>query len=439
MNAPPAALLPALLATLLLAGACTASGGAARPGPLPAPALVPGIVRYEAAARVEPAAGSVAARFRLSFLADEGTADSVAFVLNRGLHVHEVSGPAVRGHRSAPSPVTDAWTQVVVELDGSVAAGDPVMLEVAYGGVPVLPEGGIGSISPAWVELNLDAMWQPVLATFDRRMEGVLRLELPDSWTVVGSGTVELAEGAYLLRSTVLLPDVPFVAAPALERVEADGFTVYFRGDGEADARRVLAAAAACAGYLNREFGGTRPLPPGRMVLVDRRDGGYARTDYIVLSDVSGDEPSLRQFLCHELAHFWSTTASFTSPEHWMSEGFAEYVSGRVVREQLGAEAFARVVARWEEPGHGVGPVWTPEGTRRPGGAAMYRRAPAILHRLEGRIGAEAFARFLHRYMVEEVRTTARLLEILREEAGDEAVRWFVAELGRGAEGEAGR
>jgi aminopeptidase N len=61
----------------------------------------------------------------------------------------------------------------------------------------------------------------------------------------------------------------------------------------------------------------------------------------------------------------------------------------------------------------------------------MYRRAPVILNRLEQRIGADAFDRFLHRYMVEDVRTTRRLIEHLREIAGEEPAEWFTAELMR--------
>jgi hypothetical protein len=78
---------------------------------------------------------------------------------------------------------------------------------------------------------------------------------------------------------------------------------------------------------------------------------------------------------------------------------------------------------------------WTPELTARPSFVLMYRRAPALLARLEDRIGEEAFDRFVERYMTEGVARTEALLEMLGEVAGDEAERWFRGELAEASEG----
>jgi hypothetical protein len=238
--------------------------------------------------------------------------------------------------------------------------------EDAHGvlGEPEFSADGIGGISAAWVELNLDAMWQPVVATFDRRMAGVLRVELPEQWDLVSSGTVTREGDAFVVRSTVLLSDVPFVAAPRLSRVRAAGFEVSYRVDDEA-AAAVLVAADACASYLNREFGDARPLPPGRIVIADRPGGGYARTNYIVLNEVSADRRGLHHYLCHELAHFWSDSEDFRSPEHWMSEAFAEYVAAR---------ASMRPTARRFSPASSAAGRRLADGTAR----SEHRRRPAV-------------------------------------------------------------
>lgn len=93
------------------------------------------------------------------------------------------------------------------------------------------------------------------------------------------------------------------------------------------------------------------------------RDGpGYARKNYIVLSQINPDDTTgLHYFLCHELAHYWTPSPGPFSPDHWMSEAFAEYVAVRYLREHFGEEPFNDSVDRWEEMGRAHGPVWTPE------------------------------------------------------------------------------
>jgi aminopeptidase N len=65
----------------------------------------------------------------------------------------------------------------------------------------------------------------------------------------------------------------------------------------------------------------------------------------------------------------------------------------------------------------------------------MYRRAPALLARLEDRIGEEAFDRFLERYMIRQVPTTQELLAHLAEVAGPDAEEWFRVLLSEGPSG----
>jgi hypothetical protein len=115
-----------------------------------------------------------------------------------------------------------------------------------------------------------------------------------------------------------------------------------------------------------------------------------------------------------------------------MSEAFAEYVGARYVRDAHGLDAFRDMVEAWERAGEGAGPVWVEGMTARGSDAVMYRRAPALLSRLEERIGEAAFDRFLERYMINEVANTPELLGHLAEVAGPEIEQWFRALLSEG-------
>ena len=398
---------------------------------------VAGRAVYDSEVRVDPEAASLSARSTLRYIADENTAAKAAFLLNRGLTLEAVRGAAVRSFRSAPFETTPSWNLIEVELD-RVSPGDAVTLEIAYSGKPEFSSDNINGISSDWVELNIDSQWYPVFSTLDQQMTGVLRVGLPSDWEVVASGSASLEDGFHVIRNTVPQVDVAFAAAPSLEQTSSRVATVYAREHDPRVAAAVLEAAESCGNYLDQRFGSQDPLPQAKLVLAGRTGPGYARKNYIVLSRVNPDErQGLHRFLCHELAHYWTRSAGSRSPHHWMTEAFAEYASGAYIRERFGEPAFHTMVAQWETAGRDHGPVWTPESTKRPSGMVMYRRAPYLLHRLEERIGKEAFDRFVARYMSGDVRTTPALLDTLRDIAGPEAELWFRQELASGPSGSA--
>jgi aminopeptidase N len=195
---------------------------------------------------------------------------------------------------------------------------------------------------------------------------------------------------------------------------------------------RVLQTAAACAAYLDERYGAREKLPHVKIVLAPRNGPGYARTNYIVITDVAKLPPdALSRFLCHELAHFWSSGAIASGPENWLNEAFAEFVALRYVRSVHGQEAFDRIMNQFRTISEKQPAVWTPTGTARPSGMVAYRKAPYLLHRLEERLGTEVMDRILARRMSERVTTTRTLLTLVAEVAGREHSDWFASELGK--------
>lgn len=418
---------------IVAAGAVLAGCGAAADMQDTAPAPTPGHPVYEAFIRPDPAAGTLSADWRIRFIADERTAASVTFLIADGMNIERVAGPAVRAHRTEPFPPVPVWKQLVVELDSTVQAGTEVALEIAYSGAPVFPPSGINSLTTEWIELSVDSGWLPLFSTFDQQWTGTLRIALPESWVVVTSGSVEYADGAHVVRNTIPQLDVAFSAAPSLEQIAASGFTIYHRGADSAVVAAAFDAAQACAAYLNERYGAESPMRDVRLVLVDRATSAYSRKNYITLSHFDPqDRVSTNHLICHELAHTWSWGADPMGPDHWLTEGFAEYVAARFVRHRFGPETFDSLIALWDEVSRTAGPVWTPELTGRGDEVLLYRRAPVALASVERQIGTEAFDRFLERYMAGRARTTPDLLRELEAVAGAEAAAALRAELGRG-------
>jgi hypothetical protein len=409
-----AALLASLTAVLL---------GAAAP-PLPVATLV-----YDARVIIAPDSGWIDAAVTLRYPVPSANDTGVVLLLNRGLSVQSLGGAQVQSHAVRASGFSPAWQELDVTFVDDVVPGDTVTIVLGYRGRPEMPGDGINRITPAWVELGIDSQWFPVVSTFAQAMIGDVRIQLPPSWTVVGSGDVAFERGEHVLRTRVDQIDVAFTASPRLQRAATNAAEVYHRTMSETAVQAVLAVASTCVNALNTQFGERVPFPIARLVLAERDGPGYARKNYIVLSTVNAQEPeALQQFLCHEVAHFWTRSPGSFSPDHWMSEAFAEYAAAMAVREVHGNEAFARLRARWDA-GTAPGPVWTATSTQRPSYQLMYRRAPALLAQLEQRLGAERFAQLMTRYMVDGITSTTALLEQVATIGGAESAAWFRAAL----------
>ncbi len=397
------------------------------------PAPVAGQVQYDATVGFNLGAGELDAAVTLQLPSTAAVGDTIRLLLNRGLTVQSVTGTAVRSHQVGPSDFSPAWQMVSILLDGPIPAGAVRTIEIRYAGKPELPGDGINAIAPHRVELNLDSQWFPIPARIDHELVGVLRTRVPAGWQVASGGTIERLDSAVVVRSRVPQVDVAISATPGFRELPGRQFTILYNDAGERTARAVLVAAENCAGYLDGRFGGRDRFPGGRIVLADRPGPGYARKNYIVLSNIDPDSSeALHNFLCHEVAHYWTRFSGAMSPNYWLIETFAEFSAALYLRDRIGAAAFDRRRSIWESGGRAAGPVWTPATTTRQPYAVAYRRGPYLLTLLEDRIGRETFARFIDGYMETGIATTQALLDHLQGVAGAQASAWFAAELAKG-------
>jgi hypothetical protein len=368
-------------------------------------------------------------RWSIRFVADSATTDSVVVRLNAGLAVSRVGGHNVASYVARPG---DDVQVVTVRLTPRLISSSQGRIDIEYAGVPVFGSDSINGISPAWVELGLDSHWLPVFAGYGKRIAGRVRISLPPGWTAVASGNVIPSGDFLLLETSIPLSDIAFTASPLFHHADAPNTSVYWMRSDSVTVARVLDVAESCRVHLNARYAGTDSLPAVRVVMAPRIGPGYARRNYIVLTDVaSAPKPVLGGFICHEFAHFWSIAANSSGPENWLNEGMAEYVAARYVRASFGQAAYDSTVARWRRMSTGQPPIWTPQSTRRPSAQVAYRKAPFLLSRLEERIGSDKMDQFLRRYMTERIRTTPQLLAVLQDVAGLETASWLREELAR--------
>jgi hypothetical protein len=417
------------LLPVLAAGLAIGCARAPRPVVVSAPAVRPGITSYDGVVKVDPGVGAIDARWRIALSAEALRGDSVSFLLNEGLAVARLGGADVLGYSRAADSGT---AHLTVRFAPAVHARGVATMEIAYAGRPVFSEDSINGIHPGWVELGVDSYWQPVVEGLTQQIVARVGVVLPPAWSLVASGHVERHGDTLALANDVPLVDVAFTASPALRRNGDARVGVHTTGTDGALVPNVLATAKSCTRYLDARYGAATPLPPAEIVIAPRGGPGYARKNYIVITRVADTATvALQRFICHELAHFWSTGAIAAGPENWLNEAFAELVSARFVREASGDAAYQSILANWRQRSTNTPPIWTPAATRRPGPRVSYGKAPLLLHRLEERVGTPTMDRILVRFMTEPIRTTDRLITMVGEVAGGDTAGWLREELAR--------
>lgn len=419
-------------AILLLLTALSACGGAGNGGDAQHELKAgPEQAAYRGQITLRPKQHGLDAEWSIRYVPDSTTADSVSFLLNEKLEVSELSGPSVAGYTRHEG--VSRSDRITVRFREDVRPGSAVDLHFSYGGQPRFPSRRHNRISREWVELSVESFWHPLFASFDQELVGVLEVRLPPGWTAVASGSTARRDSALVIRNTVPQIDAAFLAAPTLQTTSSGDYSVYHTGADPERLDRILDAAAACGRYLNRRFANGDSLPPVQVVVAPRSDGpAYARKNYVVVPDRARDSRlATVEFLCHELAHFWSHGANPMSADNWMNEGFAVYTAARFIRREFGTSVYDSIVGVWVDQARGQPPVWTPDGTGRPPGKINYYKAPLVLRRLEQAIGTAPFDHFTRAYMIRKPETTTELLGILEEVAGDPAKDTLEALLSR--------
>lgn len=388
------------------------------------------VYHYEGEMAVEVETGFVDLDWRISVL--DPAAESVTFLLAPSLGNIEVGGDAAGFERGEEGP----FQAIVIALPP--AAGEPRVIELAYDGIlfPEPPSNEINAVSPERVELSVDGFWLPVDARFEGYLTADLTVDVGAPWLGVANGTVEPLPTGVRIRNAEASLDIAFTLAPDFRVTQADGFTLYDLRDTDAGTERLIEAAAFCFDYLDPLYGARSPLPDAHFVIHRRSESGYNRRSYIALTDISDtDDQRLTQFLCHELAHHWSLGANFNTVENWLNESFADQAGNMAIRERFGEAAFTDRMNRYRAriEGQDLPPIWVPGATERRPYLVNYRSGPVALWELETRIGRPRFAEFMRRYMVDGIRTTPDLLDLL-EEVADRADRdWFEARLAQSA------
>jgi len=313
---------------------------------------------------------------------------------------------------------------VIVDLGAVSAPGRPV--DVGFrieGNFLVRPNG-----DNYWTLQSSELFPQPERAGAQYTTHGVIRVKKP--FLAFASGVTvrrEVQGDDNLLEVRSDLPNGhPIVLAGnyAFSEDKRDGVTVRvatYAMNNPRSQEQLTELAFGMIRHLER-FLGPFPTPELNIVQVNDLGWGQAPLGTMLITNEAFDRllpPELAQFytegingrFAHEIAHQWwgNAVRPSDSDEIWLSESFAEYSAGLMVKKAQGKGAFDNMKAAWKhraKEASKVAPIALTYRISRRDSATVfdhrmglwYSKGPWLLSRLHDEIGDEKFLTFLKSY-----------------------------------------
>ncbi len=275
------------------------------------------------------------------------------------------------------------------------------------------------AIRPDWIELALYSAWFP-LANAEDKFSYDLRVALDPAYRVTGAGEIRtVAPGVWRIRQRRETFDINLLASTQLHNNSIGGGVMQLESAGltPEQEQQIVRASGNTMERLTQWFG--PPSSPGLTVVFAPRTGGggYSRPGLVCYErrTLGGGEERLLRDLAHEMGHLWWIGAPVTSWEDWLNEGFAEYTSLMIVRDQLGDAAFEAGITGLKREAQGMPPI---RGISRSSGKAytvLYKKGALVLYRLEQEMGREAFQQYLEKLASTRSRSVDGALALLEQ------------------------
>lgn len=242
-----------------------------------------------------------------------------------------------------------------------------------------------------------------------------LTLTAPVDWTLVTTGSIadgRLDQGQQTVRIVSGPQRDMLIVAHQLKTLtaEVDGIRVTsaYRNGEEQAGKFALDVAVRSLRFYNQRFG-KYPLSEFDMLPIDAKDFLGVEYPGMTLIAHSLYEPYRRDLeitIAHEVAHQWwySLIGNDVQREAWLDEALTSYSQVLYAEHYLGADAaqeeldlFRGNYRRLREAGRDV-PIAQPNLKIRNYFTIVYAKGALFFHALRGKLGDEAFTRFLQGY-----------------------------------------
>ncbi|GLH71621.1 peptidase [Geothrix limicola] len=344
--------------------------------------------------------------------------DLASVKAGRGMAVRSVS---LAGR---PVPYTHEDGRLKLALGAARRAGDVLVFEIRYGGVPaaglkflVNKHGERGIFSESWPDRA--HQWLPVMDHPSAKATAEMVITAPAHDQVISNGRlIETTDLPGQRRRTHWKQDQPLpvwlytvgIGHFAVHRTTADALPLeswVFPQERESGWRALEDTARQVLGFYSARIG---PFPYDKLANVEAAGitGGMESATAISYGEAAFDGRPMTSLVAHEIAHQWFGDAVTEADwdDVWLSEGFATYLTDCFLEHAQGREAFvaslrkerAQVIS--EEAARPDTPVVhrNLSDTGKVLNAFVYEKAAWVLHMLRNQVGDAAFWRGLQAY-----------------------------------------
>lgn len=357
--------------------------------------------------------------------ATQVSGDTVTLFLNRNFTVKSVKGSHVARFTVETSNKVPLWNKLTVKFKSS-PKNSKRSIRIEYSGA--IDRGGQHGnfITLDQIHLSIDSAWHPIFSDLSTPIQGRVTVELGDNWKVLGPGKVTRGLNKYHVTNIKPAIDVSLYAAKKTAIIYKDGFNVIHDNSAPKIAARVSSVGRHCFQRMSQRFRKKPLLNTVQTILLKRSGPSFARGNYISLNSQNlGTKVETHQYLCHELAHNWTSYTSAMSHDYWMVESFAEYISAREIKRTYGEAEFNNIVKKWQALAEDEAFVWRTDYDRRASHKVNYGLGPIVLMKLHEKLGEKAFNELVDWYMTSSVTETEELIAKVASFTDSNTGRWF--------------
>ncbi len=294
---------------------------------------------------------------------------------------------------------------------------------------------GIDKVSEHWVELSSNSMWMPIIESFDTHVivSATVTLESTKDMKVISSGEVAReSKNNFIVNNHIPQIDFVIIGSPEVHVVSSDKMVLFTKQEPKKLHKDFLERSEQSLYWLNDHFGNVKQLEHGKLVIAPRTESGYARKNFIILTDIQHEsEEFLTEFITHEFVHFWSSKTNPRTRHRWLDESIAQYLALVYFKEVYGNEKHEVILKKYRKEAATLPPVYDESRTGAPPHAVMYRKGVAKLDWLEQHIGQQTVIEILNTWFASEGRETEDFLVIVEGATNKRIANAFRKELAK--------
>ncbi len=274
--------------------------------------------------------------------------------------------------------------------------------------------------NPDWIELNIYTSWFPLNINY-----GLFDYEISvfTDDTLVGTNVSDNS----ILKSVYTTYDIPFIISNKILKtpVENGKINLFHYGVNDSIIEKVKKKSAKFFTDYTTMFGLTNADNLSIAINSFNRTINYARPQFISSSIDKSYTRVNEKILAHEIGHLWWNKADVGSWEDWLNEGFAEYSSLLLYRNDYGKNEYLKKITAIEKRIKNKPAIWKIEFFNQDRNTVITYKSAYLLFLLENKIGQKQMLDLLKETHQSKIITTDDFLELLSNKCSTEISKWF--------------